>query len=179
MPKKITLSLIVCFFILVTACSNIDTNTAKSKGKPQKDHGFVGYVTSWDERGRALVISTEKRNLGQKDKEYYSAIYFSDVPRSIKVGQKVSVEIDGLVLESMPGQSSAKSVKVLHATVKNKTKLKEYEAVAKAMEKLDKNFLVIKKVEYDEKTKEWQVVVRTPAGEWEFDEQTVVIKDDQ
>ncbi|MFE1242877.1 DUF3221 domain-containing protein [Fictibacillus sp. NPDC058756] len=179
MVKKMIYLFFTSLLILVTACSNNETNTAVSKDKPQEDPGFVGYVTSRDEKGRALVISTNKRNLGQKDKEFYSAIYFSDVPAIIKVGQKVSVEIDGLVLESMPGQSSAKSVKVLPATVKNKTKLKEYEAVAKAMDKLDKNFQVIKKVEYDEKTKEWQVVVLTPAGEWEFDEQTVVIKDDQ
>lgn len=175
-----TLYSIVCLFILVTACSDNNTNTAESE-KPQEEHGFVGYVTSWDERGRALVVSTNKRNLGQKDKEYYSAIYFSDFPASIKVGQKVSVEIDGLVLESMPGQSSAKRVKVLPGTVKKKTKLKEYEAVARAIAQQNTTIQVIKYVEYDVKTKEWHIVVRTPPtspGEWEFDESTIVVEDD-
>jgi hypothetical protein len=181
MVKKIVLFLLMGVFMCVSGCSNNQTNTAESKELPQKDDsGFVGYVTSWDEKGRALVISTNKRNLGQKDKEYYTAIYFSNVPSSIKVGQKVSVEIDGLVLESMPAQSSAKSVKVFPSTIKKKTKLQEYEAVAKAMEQQSTTFQVIKNVDYDGKTKEWKVVVRTPptvTGEWEFNEKTFVVKD--
>jgi uncharacterized protein YceK len=62
MLKKITLLFIICLLILVTGCSTDQTNTAESKEKPQKDSGFVGYVTSWDHKGRALVISTNKRN---------------------------------------------------------------------------------------------------------------------
>lgn len=113
--------------------------------------------TQVDEGGFILSIE-EKRILvagGSEDVVYYS---FPEADE-LRVGQRVKVEESGMIMESYPGQGSAKYVEILPDYKPVGTMLSESQAVAKALEKagerLANGFIVIDEVSYDEKEKKW------------------------
>lgn len=76
----------------------------------------------------------------------------------LKVGQRVKVEASGAILESYPGQGSAKFVEVMPDYKPANAKLSESQAVAKALdmagERLSNGFVIIDEVTFDENENE-------------------------
>lgn len=92
---------------------------------------------------------------GTEDSVYYK---FPEADK-LQVGQRVNVERSGQIMESYPGQGTAKFVEILPDYMPANAKLSESQAVAKvlemASEKLSNGFSVIEEVSFDEKEKKW------------------------
>ena len=87
----------------------------------------------------------------------------------LKVGQRVKVEASGPILESYPGQGSAKFVEVMPDYKPANAKLSESQAVAKALdiagERLSNGFVLIDEVSFDENEKKWVFKLLPDDGE--------------
>lgn len=87
----------------------------------------------------------------------------------LKVGQRVNVEASGMILESYPGQGTAKFVEILPDYKPANAKLPESQAVAKALEmageRLSNGFVVIEEVSFDENEKKWVFKLLPDDGE--------------
>ncbi|MGN7385763.1 DUF3221 domain-containing protein [Sporosarcina sp. SAFN-015] len=87
----------------------------------------------------------------------------------LKVGQRVEVEATGMILESYPGQGSAKFVEIMPDYKPVGAVLSESQAVAKALdmagERLSNGFVLIDEVIFDENEKKWVFTVLPDDGE--------------
>ncbi|MCM3636298.1 YobA family protein [Sporosarcina luteola] len=87
----------------------------------------------------------------------------------LKAGQRVNVERSGPILESYPGQGTAKFVEVLPDYKPAGAKLSESQAVAKALEvageRLSNGYVVIEEVSFDENEKKWVFKLLPDDGE--------------
>ncbi|WP_252501784.1 DUF3221 domain-containing protein [Sporosarcina sp. Marseille-Q4943] len=89
-----------------------------------------------------------------------SAVYYK-FPEAdkLKVGQRVNVERSGPILESYPGQGTAKFVEVLPDYKPANAKLSESQAVEKALkiagERLSNGYVVINEISFDESEGKW------------------------
>ncbi|NDL67568.1 DUF3221 domain-containing protein [Anaerotalea alkaliphila] len=107
--KTITkISIIVCAAFLALAA----TGCAKG-GKPDTEPGLTGHLMA-REGGRILVIDTQAQDFSSTGgvDSFYNAIWFSNAPEDIPLGETVSVWFDA-VAESYPGQSEAIHVEVV------------------------------------------------------------------
>ncbi|WOV87832.1 DUF3221 domain-containing protein [Sporosarcina oncorhynchi] len=114
---------------------------------PVNDGGFILSV----EAGRIFVAGGNE-----------SAIYYSfEEAEKLKVGQRVKVEASGMIMESYPGQGTAKYVEILPDYKPVGAELSESQAFVKAMEKFtaessgEMDFMVVKEVSFDEKEVKW------------------------
>lgn len=110
-----------------------------------------------------LIVSAVAKDFSENggDSEYYGATYFSfpNAEEKLKIGQRVIVEASGPIMESYPGQGSAKFVTVLPAYQPDGAELTEEEVVRKALEKRGGTGHVegIRHILFDKKTGEWTV----------------------
>jgi hypothetical protein len=130
---------------------------------PSGEPGIVGYVMQ-KENERILVISQESRDFSANGgvKEYYDAIWFSNVPKDIKVGEKVKVWYD-FVRESYPGQSEVKDIEVVSSEKPKGAKLTEAEVLLMALTSQEvkvSDLLVVKEIEYDSQAARWNVELK-------------------
>lgn len=133
-----------------------------------------GYVVQKDQDGRILVISVESTDYSSTggEDEFYNAIWFSDAPDEIAVGEKVEVTYD-IVLTSYPGQSSAQKVVVTEKEQPEGANLTEAEAIGKALQdqRLDQEMHIyaVLAADYDVDEKQWTVQLKeVMSGEDEF-----------
>jgi hypothetical protein len=59
-----------------------------------------------------LVVSSIKREINQTKKEFYDAIWVSNIPSDIEVGQNVQVWFEGAIAASFPGQGMVSKVTI-------------------------------------------------------------------
>jgi hypothetical protein len=127
-----------------------------------KDPGMEGYVVK-KENGRILVVASKPKDFSSTGglAEFYNAIWFSNAPEKVKVGDKVKVWFD-IVAESYPGQSQAEKVQILPETKPKNADLSEAEAVRKALvtDAINQQGVpAVKSVKYDEKLDSWDVLI--------------------
>jgi len=112
---------------------------------PVVDGGFILSI----EKGSIFVVG------GSESAVYYK---FPEADK-LKIGQRVKVEATGGILESYPGQGSAKFVEIMPDYKPVNAKFSESEAVVKALEKFEGksplDIMVIKEISFDEKKKAW------------------------
>lgn len=165
MQIKIFISLCL-LMVLLSGCNNNNPEPFKKPimnkiKEPSKTPGIEGYVVDI-EGGRFLVVSPVPKDFSSTGgvKEFYDAMWFSNVPKKIQIGQKVQVWFDE-VATSYPGQSRAKDVSILQSNKPNNANLTEAEAIKKAIEIEENNgFPVIKAVYYDEKSDIWTITIK-------------------
>ncbi|OXS77478.1 DUF3221 domain-containing protein [Domibacillus enclensis] len=110
-----------------------------------------------------LIVSAVSKDFSENggDSEYYGATYFSfpNAEEKLKIGQRVIVEASGPIMESYPGQGSAKFVTVLPAYQPDGAELTEEEVVRKALEKRGDTGHIegIRHILFDKETGEWTV----------------------
>jgi hypothetical protein len=172
--KLFYLLLIGIIGTFVVGCGE-NTNTGGSNNDSDPP-GMEGYVMGV-EANRILVVESKAKDFSSTGgvEEFYSAIWFSEAPENMKVGQKVQVWFD-IVLESYPGQSEAKKVVVLPSERPEGANLNESEAIRKALEAHDSDFMgvtAVKNVEYDSDKDMWEVVLKQ-----ETEEFTIEVKDE-
>ncbi|MFS0690146.1 DUF3221 domain-containing protein [Sporosarcina sp. 179-K 8C2 HS] len=122
---------------------------------PVIDGGFI--LAAGD--GRIFVAG------GTVDVVYYK---FPEADK-LKIGQRVKVERSGPIMESYPGQGSAKFVEIMPDYKPVNAKLSESQAVAKALalagERLSNGFVVIEEVSFDEEEGKWVFKLLPDDGE--------------
>lgn len=128
-----------------------------------KNMSMRGYVIKREE-DRILVISSEKQDFSATGgiAEYYEAIWFSDAPLGVKLGEKVEVWYE-YVLTSYPGQSTAEKIAIMPTEQPIDATLTEAEAVAKALldDALNEmSIYTVLLVSYDTNSKLWTVHVK-------------------
>jgi Protein of unknown function (DUF3221) len=140
-----------------------------------KDPGMEGYVVKI-ENGRILVVASKPKDFSSTGglAEFYNAIWFSNAPEKVKVGDKVQVWFD-VVAESYPGQSEAEKVEILAEKKPRNANLTKAEVIRKALapEQINKHEIpAIKSILYNQKADIWEVLVKQ--GDTEVN---IVIKD--
>lgn len=159
-------------WIVLVGVVLIGCGSSSGSGDSKKDNdspGMEGYVMAV-EADRILVVESKAKDFSSSggEEEFYSAIWFSKAPDNMKVGQKVQVWFD-IVLESYPGQSEAKKVVVLPSERPEGADLNEAEAIRKAVETHDSEFMgvtAIKKVQFMADMDIWEVVLKQEADEF-------------
>lgn len=166
--SKLLCTFFILFCLLLSGCDPLASNV-----KP----GIEGYVVKKVD-GRILVVDPLPQDFSSTGgmKEYYNAIWFSNAPKKVQVGQKVKVWFN-IVATSYPGQSSSKKVTILPSNHPTKANLTESEAIRKALTPLvtaADEVLVIKTVEFHKVTGIWNVLIKH--GE---DEMIVKVEDEK
>ncbi|MCD9025918.1 YobA family protein [Cohnella silvisoli] len=168
--------MMISLFMILAACGNKPEREPQAvKTAEAHNSGFNGYVVK-KEKNRILVVNSTERDFGANGgaSHYYEAIWFSNSPFNIEVGQHVEVRADGAIAESYPAQGKANTVAVITGLEPEGASLSEAEAVRKALsspEVSGYDIPAIKEVKFDEKLAEWIVEV-TQNG----DEKTVEIR---
>jgi hypothetical protein len=156
------------YFVIVLSLSlslfGCSTNNIDDEQKaPSAEAGITGYVMKKD-NGRILVISQVAKDFSSTGgvEEFYDAIWFSNAPKDIQVGDKVKVWYD-LVLESYPGQSEVKYLEVI--TVQNPigANFTEAEALSIALKNKQINndeLIVVKSIKYDKQSDSWNIELK-------------------
>nr|WP_274598851.1 DUF3221 domain-containing protein [Anaerobacillus isosaccharinicus] len=110
-------------------------------------------------------MSSEKQDFSATGgiAEYYEAIWFSDAPLGVILGEKVEVWYE-YVLTSYPGQSTAEKITIMPTEQPIEATLTEAEAVAQALENDalngDMSIYTILFVSYDTNSRLWSVHVK-------------------
>lgn len=157
-------------FIPISGCnSGSDPNKNGSEDVNDSKPGIEGYVTK-KEDGRILVVDPESQDFsstGGAD-EFYNAIWFSDAPKEIEVGEKVQVWFEA-VDTSYPGQSKAVRVSVIPTEIPDDTDLTEPEVIRSALASKELEpgkITVVRAVGYDKTSDVWHVQLIQEGKEW-------------
>lgn len=136
-----------------------DTETAV----PLVEPGITGYVTKVDAAtDRILVVGSNPHDFSATggDPEFYDAIWFSEAPRGVEVGNQVMVWFDE-VMTSYPGQSTVKQLQVLYPLQPMGASRLEQEVVREALETEEfEGVPVVLEVAFDRDAGEWLVVLK-------------------
>lgn len=117
-----------------------------------------GYITKVDNE-RILIVSPEPKTTGEK-KEFYDAVWVSNVPKEVKVGQKVQVSFQGIVMTSYPGQAMSDKISFAPNEKPEHATLSEEQAIRQAIQNIDDPkpiAFVVKKAQYDEASDTWSI----------------------
>ena len=150
--------------------NNSETNSSEAEFIESKHDGY--YVMNKKDN-RILVVSTEKKDFSSTGgvKEYYDATWLSNITNEIKIGQQVQFEIDGMVLDSYPGQAKAKEVSVVPILKPEASRLSVDEAVNHALtsSEVDRNkVMVVISIRYYQESKVWEIDLKETMGDREF-----------
>lgn len=152
--------LLVCITILFlnVACASTTVHNQSTLPENQSQSPeFIGYVTKIENQ-RALVVSSISKEINQTRKEFYDAVWVSNIPPDVKVGEIVHVWFEGELATSYPGQGKAAKVTISKIQKPEKATLSPDEVIRKALtnkEISNINILVIKEVNYDEESAVW------------------------
>lgn len=125
--------------------------------------GIKGYIVD-QEDGSILVVSSEAKDYSGSggNNEFYNAIWFTNAPKDVEIGQKVQVRYN-FVKESYPGQSKAEHVSVLSVPKPDQAYLTEAQAIRTALQdrEVDQPSVpVVKAVSYNEQTDYWSIIIK-------------------
>jgi hypothetical protein len=155
--------IMVC--VVLAACGNKPETQAFETFETTGAHnwGYNGYVVK-KEKNSILVVNSIAKDFGANSgaSHFYEAIWFSNSPFNIEVGDHVEVRTDEPIAESYPGQGYADTVSVISGLEPEGALLSEADAVRKALsspEVARKNVPVIKEVKFDKALAEWIVTV--------------------
>jgi ketosteroid isomerase-like protein len=167
MKRICSFILVICLTLSLLGCSSSKIIIDK-KQAPKVEPGIAGYVMKVANRGM-LVVSQGVQDFSSTGgvKEFYNAIWFSNAPKEIKMGDQVKVWFDE-VLDSYPGQSKAKHIEVIASEKPDGANLNSSEALNKAL-KTDKvnadEVIVVKSIAYDKQADQWNIVLKQTWGD--------------
>ncbi len=154
MKKYISL---IC--ILLVAVGLVACNISAEKQNEHKKPDIFGYIL--DKSGQSIfVVSKDAEDFSDNDgvDEYYDAIWLSDAPKNLKIGQLVKVWYDGPIQESYPAGGKVGEIEVVTVANTKGAILKETEALKKAVEIRKPNGnLAVRSIEFDKVEKTWEI----------------------
>ncbi|MBA2937105.1 DUF3221 domain-containing protein [Paenibacillus sp. CGMCC 1.16610] len=157
--KKLCLLFLLIASLFLNAC----TNKVEPRHSPLTENNksssteLVGFITKLENQ-RALVVSPISREINQTRKEFYDAIWVSNMPQDVEVGQYVNLWLEGAIAASYPAQGKASKVTIAKIQKPEKAILSQDEVIRKALLNKDIssiNVLAIKGVSYDENSDIW------------------------
>lgn len=120
---------------------------------------MVGYIMDIDSGGRILVVdpvAQDFSNTGGVD-EFYNAIWFSDAPQEVELGERVEVWFDA-VAESYPGQSGVKDLEVITEEVPEGANLSPTQALNRLLTQEEgSRFTAVQSIPYDKEQDQWTI----------------------
>ncbi|MCP3032922.1 YobA family protein [Halobacillus sp. A1] len=153
--KNVTAGLFTVLFLL-GGCSSDEEQ--EDLGKPE----IEGYVTN-QEDDRILVTDPEPEDAnGNGEDDYYDALWGSDAPDDVEIGQYVEVWVKEGVETSYPGQADIKEVEVQSTEAPEGADLSEDEVIRRALEEVEQDVRIIESVAFDVGEDLWRVSVITP-----------------
>jgi hypothetical protein len=166
--KRICSFILVLFLTLSLLGCNQRNIGVDDKKNPSVEPGIIGYVMNKENKG-ILVVSQVVQDFSSTGgvEEFYNAIWFSNAPKDIKLGDKVKVWFDE-VLESYPGQSEVKHIEVITGEKPNGANITESEALYNALtsEEMKTNeVIVVKSIAYDKQADRWNVALKETWGD--------------
>lgn len=155
MRYKNIFTLVLLFTVLLAGCSG----NSRSKGEA----GITGYVMKIADE-RILVVDSEAEDFSSTDglEEFYNAIWFSNAPDDILVGQKVKVWFD-IVRDSYPGQSEVMHLEIIPGEKPAGANLSESDALFKALTSEDMAGLdvtAVRLIEYHNEKNLWTIELK-------------------
>lgn len=159
--KKLCLLFLFIGSLFLNAC----TNKVEPKQSPLAETNksvsteFMGYITKLESQ-RALVVSPISKEINQMRKEFYDAVWVSNMPPDVEVGQFVHVWFEGAIATSYPAQGKASRVSYSNIQKPEKADFTQDAVIRKALLNKDIssiNVLAIKEVSYDEKSDVWTI----------------------
>ena len=169
--KTLLFPCIVFSLALVTGCSDgvakVEATDEVKKVEifNEEQPGIEGFIMK-KEAGRILVVSSNPQdpNSAGGNKEFYDAIWFSNVPEEVETGQKVKVWF-GIVAESYPGHSRADKISILPSKNPDGADLSDTEAINKfltlqASDIKELSVPVLKAVNYDKHSDSWTILLK-------------------
>ncbi|MBS4219810.1 DUF3221 domain-containing protein [Bacillus sp. FJAT-49711] len=170
--------MVIFLLFILAGCSSDDTiakadSEVNTVNKPSKEDAYVVKK----EGESVLVVDAKPQDFSATggEKEFYSAIGFSNIKEKLEIGQRVWIEVDGPIMESYPAQAKAGKVEILPTYKPDKADLTEVQVVREAIKIADtksKWFPAIRYVEYEEEGDIWKVGIKQEENEYEL-----VIKD--
>jgi hypothetical protein len=161
--KKLFVIISMLSSILVACGTNqpsISTGTTDDNKKEDQGSELTmkmeGYVIE-KQSNQMLVVNPNP-------KEHTDAVWFSNIPNSIEIGDKVTVSFD-IILESYPGQAEAKEVNVHESNKPQGADLTEAEALQKALAEIKVNTPILSGLQYMKDSDTWRIEVRNVEGE--------------
>ena len=156
-------------FKLIGCSMNSENIETDHSNNPDDKPGMVGYVVD-RESSRILVVDPVPQDFSSTGglSEFHNAIWFSNVPEEIEIGEKVQVWFD-MVAESYPGQSEAIKISIIKSEKPDNADLTEAEAIHRALtsdEWKKKGITVIKSVNYDAEEDVWVVQIKQDDDEY-------------
>ncbi|MDF2591240.1 MAG: hypothetical protein K0S75_706 [Clostridia bacterium] len=167
MRRICSLVLVICLTLSLLGCNSNKVGIGE-KQAPKIEPGIIGYVMKLSNSGM-LVVSQGIQDFSSTGgvKEFYNAIWFSNAPKEIEVGDQVRVWFDE-VLESYPGQSEAKHIEVIASEKPDGANLDISEALNRALktDKVDNDeVIVVKSIAYDKQADRWSIVLKQTWGD--------------
>ncbi|MDW7650274.1 MAG: YobA family protein [Bacillota bacterium] len=156
--KKLLLSILA----LLVVSSLVGCLESRPSGEP----GITGYVMKRED-GRILVIDPNPQDFSSTGgvDEYYNAIYFSNAPRDVTVGDKVKVWFD-IMMDSYPGQSEVEYLEIVPSPKPAGANLNESEALNKALMSQEfKTDVVVNSIDYMDETSRWIIKLKQIWGD--------------
>ncbi|MDQ0875883.1 hypothetical protein QFZ77_004542 [Paenibacillus sp. V4I3] len=159
--KKLCLLFLLIASLFLNACNNKVEPKQSPLAETNKSSSaeLVGYITKLENQ-RALVVSPISKEINQTIKEFYDAIWVSNMPQDVEVGQYVNVWFEGALAASYPAGGKATKVNISKIYKPKKATLSQEEVIRKALINKDISsvkILVIKNVIYDEKSAVWTI----------------------
>ncbi|OPH61402.1 hypothetical protein BC351_15850 [Paenibacillus ferrarius] len=157
--------LCLVFLLLASFFLNVCTNKVEPKQSPIAETNksssaeLVGYITKLENQ-RALVVSPISREINQTRKEFYDAVWVSNMPQGVEVGQYVNVWFEGALATSYPAGGKASKVVISNIKKPEKAIMSQDEVIRKAFLNKDIssiNIFVINEVVYDDKSAVWTI----------------------
>lgn len=150
--KRLFMIFMLLFSLTLFGC-NSDT--------PNEEPGITGYVMAKSGE-RVLVLDPVAKDFSSTGgiSEFYNAIWFSNAPSNIEIGDKVKVWYDFLE-ESYPGQSEAKHVEKIPSYKPEGANLNESQALYNALTSQDiKGIPVVTSIKYDNLARKWHIEIK-------------------
>ncbi|MBO1511903.1 DUF3221 domain-containing protein [Metabacillus bambusae] len=152
--KKILVLFLILPSILIGCGTNPPSSSTGTTNTTQEDPAtengmkMEGYVIQRQPKQILVVNPTPN--------EYTDAVWFSNVPDSIEIGEKVKVSFD-VLLESYPGQAEAKKIEKLDSHKPQGADLTEAAAIKKSLTGNSTESRILSNLQYNHELDTWKI----------------------
>ncbi len=156
--------------LILTGCNSM---TTVFRGTPN----ITGYVMDKNDEA-ILVVSTEPEDFSQSggNERFFDAVWASNAPDNVAIGEEVSIWFEGGVNQSYPAQAAIGELNTLSSPTPGGADLSEAEALNKALtqEEFVDDILTLQSISYDNDEDEWTVVLEETNS---YEEHTLQVED--
>ncbi|GKS10630.1 hypothetical protein YDYSY3_16300 [Paenibacillus chitinolyticus] len=151
-------NILLAIFLLVCLPGCIESPESP-ESREQSKGTFTGYVAEKDMKAnRALLVSDSESSLMGNEK-IYDADWISGIADQVNVGEKVTVEIIGMIMTSYPGQTSGTFLSKEKPEKPEGAVLEPEEVLRRAFHQEKTRIPTVKKISLDNEKNVWNVTL--------------------